>query len=43
MWGVGGSKLVTLDLRIVMGAGQKFLTCVRSAIHGLGLNLENFP
>jgi len=26
-----------------MGPGQKFLTWVRSAIYGLGLNLENFP
>jgi len=30
-------------LGLVMGPGQKFLTQVRSAIYGLGLNLENFP
>jgi len=28
---------------VVMGPGQKILTWVRSAIYGLGLNLENFP
>jgi len=26
-----------------MGPGQNFLTRVGSPIHGLGLNLENFP
>jgi len=26
-----------------MGQGQKFLTQVRSAIYGLGLDLEYFP
>jgi len=29
--------------QLVMGQGQKFLTRVKTAIYGLGLNLENFP
>jgi len=28
---------------LVMGTGQKILTRVGSAIHGLGLNFESFP
>jgi len=37
------SKQWSLMLKLVMGLGQIFLTRVRSAIYGLGLNLENFP
>jgi len=32
----------SLGLLVVIGPGLKFLTRVRSAIYGLGLNLENF-